>query len=113
MTAPILSLRPGRFSVDGDFGPIAGYTAGRTWDGWACPYFTVEAVAQIMALWTAIGIRTSHASYDSDADTYTFADDENDWEGVPYTITGEHHAIDGQVLTLYAVGNGCWCWDEE
>jgi hypothetical protein len=106
------TLRPGRFTIDDD-AYYAGYTYDERWNGWSCPYFSAEVANAIMADWNARQAPAGTATYDPATDTYTFADAEDpaDWE--PYTVQGETHLIDGQPLTLYAIGSSYWTWGEE
>src|SRR5262245_31762270 len=92
-------LRPSQFVIEDALGPFDGYTYGRTWNGWACPYFPKPAADQLMAVQHI----PPHflASYDEDTDSYTFVDVESDTPGEHYTVTGERHILDGTPVTLY------------
>jgi len=103
-----MEVHPGRFDVDGEFGPLDGYTAGQTWEGWACPYFTPAVATQIATFWQQ-GILS--ATFDGATDTYTFRDPENDG-GKCYRVEGEDHTYAGQTLHLYSIGHRYWCWVE-
>jgi hypothetical protein len=87
-----------------------GYTAGRTWNGWACPYFPREVGAQIVAHWTRTGEPTLQAHYDAATDAFVFADTAAG--GAPETFPSETHLVGGRPMTLYPIGNGSWIWDE-
>jgi hypothetical protein len=106
-------LRAGQFSIEDDFGPYGGYTYGRYWNGWACPYFPREVADAICAVWNRYTASTLMAcTYDASSDTYTFSDPENDG-GESYTVTGEIHTVNGEAMRLYPVGNGYWIWDQD
>lgn len=112
------TLRPTTFSTD-DGPSYPGYTYGRTWNGWACPYFTHATALRLTETWNQAAREVSgppwraprlHAAYDADTDTFVFADEDADSRE---TCAGEIHQVDGQAITLYPIGNGAWCWDEE
>ena len=105
------ALRATTFTIE-DAVFFDGYTQGRTWNGWACPYFTRAVGEQIVAHWNGTDEPTLHAHYDAATDTFVFADDASA-PGEPETFPGEAHLVDGHPVTLYAIGNGAWIWDEE
>ena len=103
-------LHKSQFSLDDRDETFEGYTAGHTWNGWACPYFTAAVAQQLVDLWTKAESATLHASYDAISDTYSFLDEDGMDE--PDTYRVEPHEVEGQIAILYPIGNGCWCWDE-
>jgi hypothetical protein len=106
---PVPLLRAARFTID-DRILCDGYTYGHTWNGWACPYFEKEAALRMLDDWNAAGADGIWASYDALNDTFEFHDDgaQDYYE----TFSGETHLVDGQPMTLYPIGTGCWIWDE-
>lgn len=94
------------FYIDEPVQLYRGYTHGETWNGWECPYFTLDVA-------TTIADRYSEASghpagYDDEEDCVYFSDP--DWPE-PESFAGID-VVDGegQVRHLYPVGAGSWVW---
>ena len=106
------TLYAAQFSLDDGPG-YTGYTSGRRWNGWACPYFTHAEAQRLMIPWnTAPAEAQLSAWYEAATDTYYFLDALNETE--PYAVRGEDHRLaDGATLHLYPIGHGCWVWDQE
>lgn len=117
-----LELRPARFSIEvaGDDAVFDGFTSGQTWNGWQCPYFTleqgqaiVEAINRTQDEWSRepTNLDTLHGLYDSMRDAFVFyqesaKDSDNpdeDWEIFTFV------EVDGQ--KLYPIGAWCWIWE--
>ncbi len=112
-------LIPARFSIDsfGSGESVEGFTTGDTWNGWDCPYFTVEQGQLVVealnraeeqsALDSLIGF------YDEPRDAFVFhyraqsnsEAPEEDWDIFPSQF------IEGQ--KLYPIGASCWIWERE
>lgn len=117
-----LELKPARFSIEvaGDDAVFDGFTTGQTWNGWECPYFTleqgqaiVEAINRTQEEWgkESFNIDTLHGYYDSEQDAFVFyqksmkesKNPEEDWEIFTFV------AVDGQ--KLYPIGAWGWVWE--
>lgn len=113
-------LTPARFSIDGlDPGAtVEGFTSGDSWNGWDCPYFTleqgqlvVEAFNKAEAINKSAGLDSLIGFYDPSRDAFVFhypsqagsASPEEDWDIFPSQV------IEGQ--KLYPIGAGCWIWE--
>ena len=97
-------MKKSLFTIDGFDAIFEGYTDGKHWNGWACPYFTKEVADKIAAVYNAENGDCSMA-YNAEKDCFeTFTwDTENDEEFRGYDIDGQH---------LYAIGTMCWIWDD-
>lgn len=112
-----MQVRPGKFEIEGS--PLfEGFTAGQTWNGWACPYFTLDNAKKVMAEFGGEEIPADQPFkkdadqwyYDSKKDAFRVnCDQYND----PYEMPGEDVEHNGQTIRVYAIGNGCWVWDED
>ena len=77
---------------------FAGITDGSLWNGWACPWFTLETMKEIQA-WTNDGINDPiEIEGDKVFDVY-----------IDERIEMARSVIDG--VTYYSIDG--WCWDEE
>jgi hypothetical protein len=96
------------YDIDGVFGGLPGYSFGRRWNGWACPYFPKESCDRIVA---AIGKR---ACYDAATSSYLIPYDDGGDDSTEFdTYAAQQITVDGRVVTVWAIGNGSWTWDEE
>ena len=108
-------FRRARFALlDGEPVSLAGFTDGTTWNGWARPRFTREAADALVELWKRgypVG-NGLHAEYDGATDSYVFAaegtSNRAEWDAFP----GEDIVVEGQRVHVYAIGAGCWTWEE-
>jgi len=98
----------GQFSGKGMPG-LPGFTYGNRWNGWACPYFDKAAADQIIAapVWGACRVKPS---FDAERNVYCTpyepeGDEVDEWN--PQTVT-----VDGVEVTVWAIGNSCWTWQE-
>ena len=92
------TYKKGTFSID--CGPqFQGITDQSLWNGWACPWFTLETMKEIQA-WIEDGINVNPISIEGDKifDVY-----ENESIEMARTV------VDG--VTYYSIDG--WCWDEE
>ena len=100
-------MRETLFSIDtvGDV-QFSGYTDGRTWNGWACPYFPFDQAQRLVAEWREHGWK---ADYDVRRDAFIFAlaDSSGDAEDDDEIF----QAIEINGKKLYPIGNGSWIWD--
>jgi hypothetical protein len=111
LTAP---MRPVRVSWDGgdEETPIFdGFTAGATWNGFVCPYFTKEVADQIAAECNAVAQEypdCETVTYDPERDAYAL--DRADYDDGPDYVYGQFAASIGQ--TVYPIGAFGWTWTE-
>ena len=113
--AHLTKCTSGFFSIDGGK-TYLGYTAGQNWNGWACPYFTIDVAKQITDGASDDSLRIR---YDEERDSFFFFyTDEEEYEKEhgeiyePYTCTGMDIMSNGEIVHVYDIGNGAWCWDE-
>lgn len=104
-----MEFRSALFTID-DLGvSLAGFTQGKTWNGWACPAFTREqadiVVDTMRQRW---GDTVGDIGFDAATDTYRFVMDADD----PEAVDG-FPGIDAGDLHLYLIGAQCWCWMED
>lgn len=84
-----------------------GYTSGQRWNGWQMPSFTLEVAKQMATDMAEEKVMDIMYSANNDKFVVLFEDDD-DTEVVSPTL----HIIDGEVVKLYGIGSGSWCWDE-
>ena len=53
-------MRKTRFVIDCNEKNYEGYTDGRLWNGWECPWFTKEVADEMMADLNAEGVETEY-----------------------------------------------------
>jgi hypothetical protein len=100
-----MNLREAKLQLD-TYGAeeFAGFTAGETWNGFACPYFTFEQAQHVLMAHQNLGL---DAGYDRERDEFFFTLGHGDEEGPefygPVRVGG---------LTVYPIGAGCWIWSE-
>ena len=100
-------MRKTRFVIDTNEQTYEGYTDGRRWNGWECPWFTKEVADEIMK---ALNNEDIRAEYDSKKDSYlVYFDDDADG---PYEFDGADVKTEDGSMHLYPVGAWCWIWDE-
>jgi hypothetical protein len=99
-------MKPATFAIDFLEGStFEGYTQDEDWNGFACPYFSLDQAQHLVEVWNNQGWS---ARYDSAADTFMFEVEsgrgEKEWESyIPVEIEG---------LKLYPVGSFNWIWEE-
>lgn len=95
-------MKQTQFAIDVfDNVTFEGFTENREWNGWACPYFTLEQGEKVAEAHKRF---VSNAWYDQKSDAFNFQMDDDDVESY------ESVEIDGQ--KFYPIGNGCWIWRE-
>jgi hypothetical protein len=95
-------LRKSVFAICDDHNAYIGYTSGRTWNGWATPYFTLAEAQRLQADWHGL-------TYDEVNDEFRIQYDEGE---EPYIWKGEDvQTVDGK-LHLYGIGAYSHIWDE-
>lgn len=82
-----------------------GYTDGRLWNGWACPWFIKEVAEQIMRDLNKDGVKTE---YDEERDSYIVYQ----VDGEPDVFDGADVVTDDGIQRLYPIGAWYWIWDE-
>lgn len=100
-----MNLREANFQID-TYGAetFAGFTAGETWNGFACPYFTLEQAQHIVRAHQNLGLA---AGYDRERDEFFFTLEHGAEEGSEL-----YGPVSTGGLTVYPIGAGSWIWDE-
>ncbi len=96
-------MRKSVFAICDDHNAYIGYTSGRTWNGWATPYFTLEEAKKIQAEWNGM-------TYDEDKDEFRIKYEDDDSE--PYIWEGEDIQTEDGIKHLYGIGAYSHIWDE-
>jgi hypothetical protein len=107
---PIRPLRPARFRIDAlEEDIFEGYTQGDTWNGWACPYFTVRQAFALTTAWN-LTYGSGTAYYDASQRHFVFdySGDPDDCEAFPPV----RRADTGEETLLWPIGAFCWVWEE-
>lgn len=100
-------MRKSAFALCEDHNAYIGYTSGRTWNGWATPYFTLEEAQRLQADFNQ-GIENPML-YDVNKDAFVLKYEEYD---EPYIWEGEDiQTVDG-IKHLYGIGAYSHIWDE-
>ena len=100
------TMRKTKFQICDDERNYEGYTDGRLWNGWECPWFTKEVAEQIMRDLNRDGVETE---YDATTDSYIIQEEEWDLPGV---FEGYDVETEDGIKHLYPIGAWCWIWDE-
>ena len=96
--------RKARFTIEGGEGEFIGWTDGKSWNGWAMPYFEFDDAKRVVDVLT-----DSKGRYDAERDCFvTFDTDGGDdiWEFRTICLLGN------QQVKVYGIGAGAWIWDE-
>lgn len=95
-----------------DDGPgYEGYSIGHHWNGWACPYFTMDVAMKLVA---GLIADNCYARYDAATDTFTInLSEDREWE-----YEGEYEGLDatledGSTVRVYPIGAYMWTWDDD
>ncbi|MBK1901999.1 MULTISPECIES: hypothetical protein [Burkholderia] len=98
----------GMFSVSLDVGPsYQAYSRGERWNGWECPYFTIEEAMKLLAHPYLDGLR-----YDAEGDKFIM--DDGDGEVLDETVFASRVVlVDGNPIKVYAIGAFGWCWNKD
>lgn len=98
-------MKKSLFNIDGFEAIFEGYTDGRHWNGWACPWFTKKVANEIMRINNESYCGVAYQiRYDEEQDAFI----QEEGYDEPYVIKG--YDIDG--LHLYPIGNAYWVWDD-
>ncbi|VWC80362.1 hypothetical protein BLA39750_01151 [Burkholderia lata] len=95
-------------SVSLDVGPsYLAYSCGERWNGWECPYFTIEEAMKLLEHPYLHGLR-----YDAEGDKFIM--DDGDGEDLYETVfASEVVLVDGNPIKVYAIGAFGWCWNKD
>lgn len=87
-----------------------GYSAGDTWNGWACPYFEKAEAERVLKASEKNGYEWT---YDPEADVYlvTCNDDPSEYEPERFSST-RRNAEDGKEIVVYGIGAYSWIWEK-
>ena len=95
------------FTIDGNTDAYVGYTKGGIWNGWACPFFTMDEALRIMNTYNKYN--DNHIYYDETTDSFRI-----DEEGCASEIyKGKDYSTAEGIKHLYPIGNCCWIWNQE
>ena len=116
-------MKKALFSMDAypdDFW-IEGYTSGYFWNGWACPYFTLDAGLKLVELQKQLEREAIEGSYpyftlEYDAGRDAFLLGYKD-EPTDELVEGQNldvvNAAERDGMKLYPIGASNWCWYEQ
>lgn len=100
-------MRKSAFAIDASPHAYIGYTSGRTWNGWATPYFPFEEAQNLQAEFSEGA--GSPMLYDATNDKFILKYEDDD---EPYIWKGEDiQTVDG-IKHLYGIGAYSHIWDE-
>lgn len=100
--------RQTEFCIEASEDHFVGYTDNSHWNGWECPLFEFDEATRVMKSFTS---EECPATYDKDTDTFTFIMQPDDPDAIEH-FEGMDIKVNGETKHVYAIGNGCWCWDE-
>lgn len=91
--------------IDADWFPegytVPAYSNGARWNGWAMPYFGVEAARSLLAYLPDL-------RFDEARDAYVLKSECDDGEDVFEACTID---VEGQPVKTYPIGAGGWTWE--
>lgn len=90
-----------RFSIEDQFGPYEGYSAGELWNGWECPFFEFEIAERIAA--------DMDGWHDEQEDRFCIPPDQNNPDEID-SFAATEIEVEGQMLKVYPIGARCWIW---
>jgi hypothetical protein len=94
------------FCVD-DTNYYEGFTAGETWNGWACPMFTKETTQKILTEMFDRGDLVEW-SFDEKSDTFHYMFNDGNEEHEAVNSFDVYFA--GQKMHVYGLGAYAWVW---
>ncbi len=103
--ASLYVFRPAAFSAESDI-EFHGYTNGRVWNGWACPWVIKEVAIDVLGR----GCDGESLIFSQDGDTLRVID--SSYPGEHIDLTPQEIAIEGQTLKLWNLGELGWCFTE-
>ena len=88
-----------------------GYTGGKVWNGWQCPYFTVDGMRQLASFLKKLndGDEEMERIDEDKAGAFRLRDASHSDEDDHVIEPKPHRTVDGRLL-LYYMG-GSWAWD--
>ena len=98
-------LVPARFSIHTVDKVFDGFHYGDNWNGWACPYFSLETAREIMRDVEANDPEQRWWETETAIVTQHECDDE------PMEFPKKIINVGGVAHTIVAVGSGFWVWD--
>lgn len=88
----------------------AARVADQGWNGWLCPFFSIEEAQRLLTEWNKASDEHCRfvARYDSERDAFGFIEIEAgvDPDACPEQWNWFARCDDG----TYAIGAWCWCW---
>jgi len=112
-TATVAPLRPFRVLIWGinEEAPLHAFTRGNHWNGWECPFFTMEQAEVFAAQWRALSEEHT-ATFDAATDSWTFSDPTNGGPEDADVFDGIDAVGPQGPLHVYAIGAWGWTWNE-
>jgi len=109
----ILKAIKSKFSIDDGERYHEGYTFGDTWNGWACPMFTLEVCMEIANhlhnLYGLTEFGKEILTYDADKDMFVCYEDDGIDE--PWEVYGATTIqYNGKAIKVYPIGSYGWVW---
>lgn len=98
-----------RGSVSFDEGPsFPCYLGERTWNGWACPFFTPDIAAAVVAMLNEETMVEGRKDWSFHEESGCYVQDTED--GPCLISSAECETVDGQAW-LHPIGAGEYCWN--
>lgn len=99
----------------GDETLFDGYTLGEEWNGFACPYFTLQQAETLMRYQNAQSqseFGTDAMFYDATRDAYAVRFPDDPARPADYYVGEDLDTADGR-LHVYPIGHSAWIWYED
>lgn len=100
----------GKFSIDSlPDTTFEGFTAGETWNGWACPYFMHDGALAVLKASENNGYRWF---FDSGTDTFVVSHSEDPDDFEPQRFQAIRINLDNEDIVVYGIGAFAWIWEQ-
>jgi len=86
---------------------LAGYTTGAVWNGWAQPHLPLEAAKRLLELCPDWGM-----TYDAVRDAFILPPHDTADSDESEIYESMNIKVGGEIVSVYAIGAGFWCWEE-
>lgn len=94
---------------------LEAYTLGETWNGWGCPYFTLDQAHRLVEVWQSHGFL---AAYDHATEAFAFGPIDLEDGSDPALVPLSSDAVEWYVAEVvegrqyFPIGARGWIWDE-